>query len=92
MYLRPLPPARTTQLILIFRPTMGIDRNQRVKDARGEASKEIEELRAKKDAEFAAFQAQVHRTLSSYSNLAFSIDEIEMLINVGPRNVTALGR
>lgn len=33
-------------------------RNQRVKDARGEASKEIDELRASKDAEFKAFQAQ----------------------------------
>lgn len=37
------------------------DRNQRVKDARGEASKEIEELKAKKEAEFQAFEAQVRR-------------------------------
>ncbi|KAL8280899.1 hypothetical protein RQP46_006578 [Phenoliferia psychrophenolica] len=31
-------------------------RNQRIKDARGEATKEIEELKAKKDAEFAEFE------------------------------------
>ncbi|GAA6055101.1 hypothetical protein JCM3770_001799 [Rhodotorula araucariae] len=31
-------------------------RNQRLKDARGEANKDIEALRAKKDAEFRAFE------------------------------------
>lgn len=35
------------------------DRNQRLKDARGEASKEIEQLRAKKDAQFREFEDQV---------------------------------
>lgn len=35
------------------------DRNQRLKDARGEASKEIEQLRAKKEAEFKEFENQV---------------------------------
>ncbi|ORY92428.1 H+-ATPase G subunit-domain-containing protein [Leucosporidium creatinivorum] len=33
-------------------------RNQRIKDARGEASKEIDELKAKKDAEFKEFEQQ----------------------------------
>lgn len=33
-------------------------RTQRVKDARGEASKEIEELKAKKEAEFKAFESE----------------------------------
>ncbi|GAA5964458.1 hypothetical protein JCM8115_006321 [Rhodotorula mucilaginosa] len=33
-------------------------RNQRLKDARGEASKEIEQLRAKKDALFREFEEQ----------------------------------
>ncbi|BGP31635.1 hypothetical protein JCM10296v2_003407 [Rhodotorula toruloides] len=33
-------------------------RNQRLKDARGEASKEIEQLRAKKEAEFKEFENQ----------------------------------
>lgn len=35
------------------------DRNQRIKDARGEATKEIEELKAKKDAEFKQFESHV---------------------------------
>ncbi|GAA6021092.1 hypothetical protein JCM10207_003360 [Rhodosporidiobolus poonsookiae] len=33
-------------------------RNQRLKEARGEASKEIDSLRAKKDAEFQEFEQQ----------------------------------
>lgn len=36
-----------------------LDRTQRVKDARGEASKEIEELKAKKEAEFKEFESEV---------------------------------
>lgn len=44
------------------------DRNQRIKDARGEASKEIEELKAKKDAEFKEFERQVrpHKTARTH--------------------------
>lgn len=41
------------------RPLWPTDRNQRIKDARGEATKEIEELKAKKDAEFKQFENHV---------------------------------
>lgn len=35
------------------------DRTQRVKDARGEAAKEIEAYKAKQEAEFQAFEKEV---------------------------------
>lgn len=39
------------------------DRAQRVKDARGEAAKEIEAYKSKQDGEFGAFEKEVRRML-----------------------------
>jgi V-type H+-transporting ATPase subunit G len=47
--------------VLIF----ASDRVQRLKDARTEALKEIEEYKKAKEAEFKAFEASVRRILSS---------------------------
>lgn len=56
-----------SHLLAPIADTLGVvpDRNQRVKDARGEATKEIEELKAKKEAEFKEFEAQVSSDLRS---------------------------
>lgn len=51
------PPTRLGRLN--DRPRLLADRTQRLKDARGEANKEIEQLRAKKDDEFRQFEDQV---------------------------------
>ncbi|KAI5480426.1 V-type H+-transporting ATPase subunit G [Pseudohyphozyma bogoriensis] len=45
-------------------------RNQRIKDARGEASKEIEELKAKADAEYKSFEEQSELDKSTADTLA----------------------
>lgn len=42
------------------------DRNQRVKDARGEAAKEIEAYKSKQESEFAAFEKEVRHPPAGY--------------------------
>ena len=62
MYLSPLSHYTPTPLLTISSPA---DRSKRVKDAKTEAQKEIEEYRKKKDDEFKEFEKQVRTNVPS---------------------------
>lgn len=49
--------------LLVFTQSYLTDRTKRVKDARNEAQKEIEEYRKQKDEEFKKFEKEVHDAL-----------------------------
>ena len=51
--------AGTDQLTLMLTLLPHADRTQRVKDARGEAAKEIEAYKSKQESEFQAFEKEV---------------------------------
>lgn len=46
---------------------------QRLKDARSEATKEIEAYKAQKDQEFKAYEASVRMILSTYHNESHTV-------------------
>jgi len=50
-----------------YQLTRSLDRIQKLKDARSEASKEIEEYKKSKETEFKAFEASVRNSLFPYS-------------------------
>jgi hypothetical protein len=54
----PLIKTRSYAILLIEKKS-SLDRSQRIKDARTEAAKEIETLKAQKNKEFAAFEQKV---------------------------------
>ena len=73
------------------------DRNQRIKDARGEATKEIEELKAKKDAQFKEFESHVRLLLLAGPAEAPSADPLPHTVSstratVRPRRESSTSR
>jgi hypothetical protein len=57
------PLSSTDFFILLWGSISNIDRSQKLKDARGEAAKEIESLKSKREEEFKEFEQQVRPTI-----------------------------